>query len=145
MRLVIATLAFAVTAALFAQPKGTQPSTTKEIMLKMAIPASDALFATPEKPTAQQWADLKKQAQVLVDAGTLLQAPGMIASGPTKAKAKAGAANPAAWNKAAAAMSKAGKSAIAAIDKKDADKMTIDVGGEILESCSGCHDQYMIK
>jgi hypothetical protein len=145
MRFVATTLALIVTVALLAQQKAAQPSNTKDIMLKMAIPASDALFATPEKPSAQQWAELRKHAQTLIDAGTLLQAPGIAASGPTKAKVKAGAANPAAWNKAAAAMAKSGKSAIAAIDKKDAEKISIDVGGEILESCSGCHDQYMIK
>jgi cytochrome c556 len=146
MRLLIGTLALTLTVALFAQQKGMeQPKTTKEIMTKMAIPASDALFAVKEKPTAQDWADYRKQGQILIDAAALLQQPGMIASGPTKAKAKAGAANPAAWNKAAGAMGAAGKAAIAAADKKDVDKLTGDVGGMILDSCSGCHDQYMIK
>jgi alkyl hydroperoxide reductase subunit AhpF len=139
MRTLVLMTALAVAAGLFAQPKATQPANTKDIMVKMVIPASDALFAAPEKPSAKQWTDLRKQGQILIDAAALLQAPGMIAN------AKAGSANPAAWNKASVAMGAAGKAAIAAVDKKDAEKLSIDVGGEILESCSSCHDQYMIK
>jgi cytochrome c556 len=145
MRTLVLMTALAVAAGLFAQPKATQPANTKDIMVKMVIPASDALFAAPEKPSAKQWTDLRKQGQILIDAAALLQAPGMIATGKTKANAKAGSANPAAWNKASVAMGAAGKAAIAAVDKKDAEKLSIDVGGEILESCSSCHDQYMIK
>jgi hypothetical protein len=148
MRIVIASLALILTGALFAQ-NGGQPQNTKDIMVKLAIPASNALFdaATVEKPTAAQWAEWRKQAVILQDAAKLLQAPGVMASGKTTKpnEAKAGGPNPAAWNKASVAMGDAGKFAVAAIDKKDVDGLAFDAADKILMSCSGCHDQYMIK
>lgn len=148
MRIFISLAALAITGALFAQVASKQPvQTTKQIMTDMAIPASNALFdaASKEKPTAQDWAEFRKHANTLIEAGTLLAAPGRIATGNTKVKSKAGAANPAGWNAAAKLMSDAGKAAITAIDKKDLDLLGGDVGGKILDSCSSCHDKYMIK
>jgi cytochrome c556 len=148
MRILISLSALIVTGALFAQVANYESvATTKDIMVDMAIPASNALFdaGSKEKPTDEEWAGYRKQALLLAEAGNLLMVPGRIATGPTKVKSKAKAANPAAWNAASKLMRDAGKAAMVAIDKKDLDTLGGDVAGMILDSCSGCHDQYMLK
>ena len=150
MRTLLTLSALAVTGALFAQVANYESvASTKQIMLDMVIPSSNALFdaGSKDKPSDQDWADFRKQALVLAESGNLMMVPGRIATGQTKSKtkAKAGAANPADWNAAAKLMRDAGKSAIKAIDKKDLDALGGDVAGMILDSCSGCHDKYMIK
>jgi cytochrome c556 len=140
--------ALAITGGLFAQVATYESvATTKQIMLDMAIPASNALFdaASKEKPTEQDWVEFRKQAISLAEAGNLMMVPGRMATGQTKVKAKAKAANPAGWNAAAKLMRDAGKAAMVAIDKRDMDLLGGDVGGKILESCAACHDKYMIK
>ena len=116
-------------------------------MLDMAIPASNALFdaASKEKPTDADWADFRKQALALAEAGNLMMVPGRIAPGKPTVASKAKAANPAAWNAAAKLMRDAGKAALVAINKKDMDLLGGDVGGKILDSCAACHDKYLIK
>lgn len=149
MRILIPLSALLVAGALCAQVATYESvATTKQIMLDMAIPASNALFdaASKEKPTEADWADFRKQAIILAEAGNLMAVPGRIATGQntTKTKSKT-AANPAGWNAAAKLMRDAGKAALVAIDKKDMDMLGGDVGGKILESCAACHDKYMIK
>jgi cytochrome c556 len=147
MRTLISLSAMVLTGALFAQVANHANTTTKQIMTDMAIPASNSLFdaGSKEKLTDKEWADYRKQALVLTEAATLLMTPGRIATGKTKVASKANAANPAAWNAAAKLMADAGKAAMVAIDKKDLDLLGGDVGGKILDSCSACHDKYMIK
>jgi cytochrome c556 len=154
MRLLIGTLAFALGSVVVAQVAGPQSvATTKDIMLHMTIPASNAVFdaGSKEKMTDADWAEARKQALILAESGNLLMTPGRMASGQakggaTKGKATKGvAANPAAWNTAARALVDAGKLAVTAIDKKDMDLLAGDVGEKVLNSCSGCHDRYMIK
>jgi cytochrome c556 len=149
MRILISLSALAITGALFAQV-ATQESvaTSKQIMLDMAIPASNALFdaASKERPTEQDWVEFRRQALLLAESGNLMMVPGRIATGQTTAKTKSkAAANPAAWNTAAKLMREAGKAAIAAIDKRDMDLLGGDVGGKILDSCAACHDKYLLK
>lgn len=153
MRLVIGTIAVLAGSVLVAQVADPKTASTKEIMLKMSIPASNAIFdaGSKEKLSDADWANAKKQAQILIDSADLLAAPGRMATGQakggaTKGKAgKAGAANPAGWNAAAKALKDAGLLAMKAVDKKDLDLLSGDVGEKILNSCSGCHDKYMIK
>ncbi len=153
MRLVIGSFTLLAGSILVAQVADTKTATTKEIMLKMSIPASNALFdaGSKEKLSAADWAAARKQAQLLIESADLLATPGRMATGQakggaTKGKAgKAGAANPAGWNAAAKDLHAAGDLAIKAIDKKDLDLMSGDVAEKILNSCSGCHDKYMIK
>jgi cytochrome c556 len=150
MRTTLSLAALLIGGALFAQVATKQGTiTTKQIMVDKAIPDSNALFDAGgrEKPTDQEWAEFKKHALSLTEAGNMLMKPGQIATGATKvkSKAKANAANPAAWNAAAKLMADAGKAAAAAIDKKDLDLLGGDVGEKILNSCSACHDKYMIK
>lgn len=122
-------------------------ASTQDIMTTMAIPSSNALFAANEKPTDQEWVELRKHALILAEAGNLLIVPGRMATGQTtvKGKAKALSANPAAWNQAAKNMRDAGKLALDAVNKKDADLLAGDVAEKILTSCSNCHEKYMLK
>jgi cytochrome c556 len=148
MRTTLWLAALLITGALFAQVATKQgAATTKQIMVDRAIPDSNALFDAggKEKPTDQEWAEFRKHALSLTEAGNLLMKPGQIATGPTKVKSKANVANPAAWNAAAKQMADAGKAAVIAIDKKDLDLLGGDVGEKILNSCSACHDKYMVK
>jgi cytochrome c556 len=153
MRLVIGISALLAGSLLVAQVADPKTASTKEIMLKMSIPASNALFdaGAKEKLSDADWANARKQALLMIESADLLATPGRMLSGQgsggaTKGKAgKAGAANPAGWNSAAKAMKDAGQLAIKAIDKKDLDLLSGDVGEKILDSCSGCHDKYMIK
>lgn len=119
-------------------------ASTKDIMTAMVIPASNALFGATEKPTDQEWAELRKQALILAEAGNLLMMPGRMAP-TTKGKAKGAAANAAAWNQAAKTMRDAGQRALSAIDQKDTDLLAGNVSEQILTSCSSCHEKYMIK
>jgi cytochrome c556 len=154
MRFVIGSLIVLAGSALLAQvvsPKSV--ASTKDIMLTMSIPASNALFdaGAKEKLTDEEWAGFRKQAVLLAESGNLLMTPGRMATGQnkggaTKGKAAKGVvANPAGWNAAAKALRDAGELAVTAIDKKDLDMLSGDVGEKILNSCSGCHDKYMIK
>lgn len=128
-------------------------ASTKDIMLTLSIPASNALFdaGSKEKLTDEEWTSYRKQALLLAESGNLLMTPGRMATGQakggaTKGKAVKGAsANPAGWNAAAKALRDAGELAVVAIDKRDMDLLSGDVGEKILNSCSGCHDKYMIK
>ncbi|MEO5926040.1 MAG: hypothetical protein ABIR70_19625 [Bryobacteraceae bacterium] len=148
MRITLSLTALLITSALFAQvaTKGST-ATTKQIMIDQAIPDSNALFDAggKEKPTDQEWAEFRKHALSLEEAGKLLMVPGQMATGKTKVAAKAKGANAAAWNAAAKLMADAGKAAVVAIDKKDLNALGGDVGEKILNSCSSCHDKYMIK
>jgi hypothetical protein len=137
MRLFIGSLTFLLAGGLIAQV-ATQKDvvSTKEIMTAMTIPASNALFAAPEKPTDKDWGELRRQALILSDSATRLMAPG-------KVKPKSG--NPADWNKAATSLRDAAQMALKAVDKKDADLLSGDVGGKILDSCAACHEHYLPK
>jgi cytochrome c556 len=148
MRIVYTAPILLIAGALFAQVATYESvATTKQIMESMSIPASNALFdaATKDKPTDADWAEFRKHAMTLAESGNLMMVPGRMATGQTKSKSKARAANPAAWNAAAKLMRDAGKAAMVAIDKKDLDSLGGDVGEKILNSCASCHDKYMIK
>jgi hypothetical protein len=102
----------------------------------MTIPASNALFAVPEKPTDQDWSELRRQALTLSDSATRLMARGQV---------KAKSDNPADWNRAAESLREAAQAALKAIDKKDVELLSGDVGEKILNSCSACHEHYLPK
>lgn len=145
MRLFIGLSLLVLTGTLIAQVVTYENvASTKEIMTAMVIPASNALFGTAEKPTDQEWAEVRKQALILAEAGNLLMIPGRMAS-TTKGNTKGTTANAGAWNQAAKTMRDAGRLALSAIDKKDTDLLAGDVSEQILTSCSSCHEKYMIK
>lgn len=137
MRLFVGCFTFLLAGGLIAQVATQKDAaSTKEIMTAMTIPASNALFAVPEKPTDKDWSEMRKQALILSDSATRLLAPGRV---------KAKSDNPADWNKAATSMRNAAQMALKAIDKKDTDLLSGDVGESILNSCSACHERYLPK
>ena len=137
MRFLNGFLALLLTGGLIAQTEARkEPASTKEIMTSMTIPASNALFGVSEKPTDKEWAELRAQALLLSESGALLLAKGRV---------KEKADNPADWNRAAKALRAAGQSALAAVNKKNADLLAGDVGGQILDTCSSCHEKYLPK
>lgn len=151
MRLIPAFLALILTGALAAQVATYERvASTKDIMLWMVIPASNALFdaGSKEKPTAEDWESYRKQAVILAEAGNILMVPGHAKAAidaKTKAEKSKAAIGAATWNQSAKMLRDAGKAALVAINKKDTDMLAGDVGEKILNSCSSCHDKYMVK
>ena len=137
MRLFNRSLIFLLAGSLIAQVATRKDAaSTKEIMSSMTIPASNALFGVSDKPTVQEWAELRKQALALSESGTLLLARGRV---------KSKSDNPPDWNLSATSMRNAAQAAIAAIDKKNVELLVGDVADSILGSCSSCHEKYLPK
>jgi hypothetical protein len=114
----------------------TEPVTdTKGIMNAMTIPASNALFnaGLDGEPKDEDWANLRKEAIILGESGNLLLTAG---------REPVASSSQADWTAAARQMIAASKTALAAIDKKDVDKLTLDGADEILASCEACHSKY---
>lgn len=153
MRFVIGSLVLLLGSALIAQVATYENvATTKQVMELLVIPASNTVFdaAGKDNPTDADWAEFRKNALLLAESANLLMMPGRAAGAPpaqgkAKAKAKAPVANPAAWNAAAKEMRDGAAMALAAIDKKDLDGLGLDAGDKILQSCTSCHDKYMVK
>jgi cytochrome c553 len=132
MRILVALL-LAVTVMAQA-PKPGPSATVKQVMEEMTIPSSTALFnaGLDEPPKDQDWAELRVQANVMLESANLLLTPGR-------------AVDTGDWAKAARMMADAGKAAVQAIEAKDLDKLQLDVSEQILMSCSACHEKYMLK
>lgn len=101
-----------------------------DIMDAMVVPASDALFGVgrAEPDSEEAWIALRHQAVILGEAGRALTAPGRSRS--------------AEWDAWSVAMSDAAESAAHAIDARDVDAVLF-AGGDIIESCTGCHRVYL--
>ena len=101
-----------------------------DIMDAMVVPASDALFGVgrAEPDSEQAWIALRHQAVILGEAGRALTATGRSRG--------------AEWDAWSVAMSDAAESAARAIDARDVDAVLF-AGGDIIESCTGCHRVYL--
>jgi hypothetical protein len=101
-------------------------------MEAMSIPASNALFeAGVEEPKSDEdWAKLRRQALILAESGNLLMIGSRVVDQDR-------------WMAAALLMVEAGAAAKRAVEEKDIDKLAGEVGEQILNSCQGCHDQYL--
>ncbi len=101
-----------------------------DIMDAMVVPASDALFGVgrAEPDSEHAWIALRHQAVILSEAGRALTAPGRSRGED--------------WDAWSAAMSGAANSAARAIDARDVDAVLF-AGGDIIESCTGCHRVYL--
>ncbi len=108
---------------------GKQPS-VMEIMDAMVVPQSDALFAVGGAAPASdaQWAALRLDAIVLMEAGRALTLP----------ERSQGAD----WDASSLGMSAAAAQAVAAIDAQDVDG-ALAAGNALIEHCTGCHHQYL--
>ncbi len=102
----------------------------KDVMDAMVVPGSDALFGVgrAEPDSEQAWIALRHQAVILAEAGRALTAPGRSRSDE--------------WDAWSVAMSQAAESAADAIDARDVDGVLF-AGGDIIESCTGCHRVYL--
>ena len=121
----------ALTCTLGAGGQDTEPRFgVKDVMDAMVVPASDALFGIgrAEPDSDRAWIVLRYQAVILAEAGRALTAPGRSRSEE--------------WDAWSIAMSKAAEAAAHAIDARDVDGVLF-AGGDIIESCTGCHRVYL--
>ena len=106
------------------------PFGVTDIMDAMVVPASDALFGVgrSEPDSEQAWIALRHQAVILAEAGRALTAPGRSRG--------------ADWDAWSIAMSDAAATTAAAIDARDVDGVLLG-GGDLIESCTGCHQVFL--
>ena len=114
----------------------------KQFMVWVLDPAADAIWesagfvmtAQGERslaPTTKPgWLRVEKGAVLVAESGNLLRLPGR-AAGPD-------------WIESAKALVDAGREALLAAQKRDADAL-FDAGGEVYQACRSCHDRYMEK
>jgi len=115
-----------------AQQEGTQPpSTVKDVMMTMTIPASDAIFAAASEPPQndEQWAALSTRAAVLAESGRLLMS-GTRKKDDTTWMERARAL----VDQAEAFLKVAGTKKEAALE---------DAGNEVYATCEACHERYL--
>lgn len=140
-------------------------ATVKDIMDFIMIPASENVFnsvSSTAGPNGQvekvpttdaDWADVRKNALLIVEAGNLLTMEGRHVA-PASAKSEHPgselepaemdalvAKNRAKWAQAAQGIAAAGLTALKAIDKKDVMGLS-DAGGDLDEACETCHTQF---
>ena len=101
-----------------------------DVMDAMVVPASDALFGVgrAEPDSERAWVALHGQAVILAEAGRALTV--------------AGRSRGEDWDGWSIAMSQAAGAAANAIDARDVDGVLF-AGGDIIESCTGCHRVYL--
>jgi hypothetical protein len=140
-------LLVSIGAALFVGCGGTDPppfrpvADMKQLMNDIIDPAADDVWdasgtiVTKEgeeergPKTAEEWAEVRKSALVLTEAGNLLM---MVP------RAKDGGQ----WMTLSRALVDKGEEAIRAADARSTKRM-FDVGGEVYQTCLNCHQQYM--
>lgn len=147
-------------------------ATIQDVMIAMVNPASDVLYnavatsvtasgvETKAPQTANEWAVVRNNALVLIEAGNLLLIDRPVAS--PASTAAAAALNPespsavelapeeiarrirrdrARWNKLARALIEAGVVALKAIDAKNPEGL-LEAGDAIEMTCEQCHERY---
>ena len=106
-------------------------ATTRQVMLGLTIPASDALFQLGNNaPTTDaEWEKVVATALMLAESGQMLLTGSRNLSQPE-------------WTKQARALVDSAKAAAAAAQAKNVDGV-LDAGNTIYEACDGCHQKYM--
>jgi hypothetical protein len=115
----------------------TQPAasasfaTTRQLMLALVVPTSNAVFAAAGEPPADEaaWAALEANALVLAESGALLH------SGPR-------AVDRGSWIQFSDALIKAAQSAAHAAHDKNVEALPA-ASDQVYEVCEGCHKQYL--
>lgn len=129
--LIVAALALLATAAASAQQDAAKgPSTVKEVMITMVVPASDVIFtAASEPPTNEaQWVGVQKSAVILAESGKLLM---------TGSHAQDNG-----WMDRARALVHQAEAALKAAEAKNSDALS-QAGDEVYSTCKACHTLYM--
>jgi len=104
---------------------------SRQVMLAVTIPASDAVFnAAAEPPTTdEQWVSVERAALSLAESGNLLLIPGR-------------AVDDGEWSRFSHMLIDTAAKAYSAAQAKDIDGVS-DAGNAIYEACEGCHKKYM--
>lgn len=104
---------------------------SRQIMLAVTIPASDAVFnAAAEPPTTDdQWVAVERAALALAESGNLLLMPGR-------------AVDDGEWARFSQMLIDTGARAYEAAQAKDINGVS-GAGNAIYEACEGCHKKYM--
>lgn len=113
------------------QTAARTPTTVKQVMTAMTIPASDAVFdATAEPPaTAEAWAALRKSAVTLAESGRLLMTDALAKDKNT-------------WVDMARDLVREAEATIKAAEAKDRDGLE-NAGDSVYATCKACHGRYM--
>lgn len=118
--------------AWLAQAAAPEPqASTREVMLALTIPASDAVFGVGSKEpgSAAEWERVAANAMLLAESGRLLRTGGRDLGKPE-------------WAQFANELTRAALQAAAAARKQDIDA-TLDAGNAVYETCDGCHAKFM--
>lgn len=104
---------------------------SRQIMLAMTIPSSDAVFGAAAEPptTDEQWVTVERAALTLAESGNLLLMPGR-------------AVDDGEWSRYSHMLVDTAAQAYAAAQAKGIDGVS-DAGNLIYEACEGCHKKYM--
>jgi hypothetical protein len=125
-------------AARRAAEKVTLPVSYNDVMVALVNDAADPLWMAAWKnpESDRQWRELERRAYQLKLAGALLRLP---ANGPLDQR---WAAQPG-WQKWAAELELAGGAAIAAVQARSVDRISL-AGDQIVEVCEGCHTDFKL-
>jgi hypothetical protein len=110
---------------------GTPPSTVKDVMTTMTIPASDMVFAAASDPPDDEteWAALEKSARTLADSGRLLMTPGL-------------ARDTGMWMDRAGALVKEAEAVQRLATGRNRDALEA-AGDRVYATCETCHEHYL--
>lgn len=105
-------------------------ATTRQIMLGMTVPTSDAVFQVAVEPPQDPlgWERLEANAAVLALSAALLKQPSLAVDGGE-------------WVEYSDALIAAAQATSQAARQQDAELVS-DLGNEIYEVCAGCHMKY---
>jgi cytochrome c556 len=136
MHTLLAAVTFAAGALLAVSIAGaaqreSEPTTVRELMLTVTIPASDVIFSAQAEPpaTPDGWRAVEQAARTLAESGHALKRPPLAK--PEKE-----------WPELADAMVAQAVRAGAAAAKRDADAVS-ETADALFESCDNCHDRYI--
>jgi cytochrome c556 len=120
-------------AAVAAGPAFKVVGPSRQIMLAVTIPASEAVFnAAAEPPTTdEQWVNVERAALSLAESGNLLLIPGR-------------AVDDGDWSRFSHMLIDTAAQAYTAAQAKDSNGVS-DAGNVIYEACEGCHKKYMTQ
>jgi hypothetical protein len=120
---------------LIVQSEGFVPvANVTELMQTFVIPSSNELFNVGLEPpdSDDSWLTVETNALILAESGNLLMLP-------ERSEGRQG------WVDAARDMNAAGQRALEAARARNADEEAwFEIGDQILEACSSCHDAYWL-
>jgi hypothetical protein len=130
--LAVTALVATLTAVTFARQAAPRtPTTVKEVMTTMTIPASDAVFDAAAEPPADAaaWAALRKHAATLAESGNLLMTDALARDKTT-------------WMNMARDLVREAEATIRIADAKNREELE-KAGDAVYATCKACHTRYM--